>query len=379
MRLVYALPRWPTLYTTYIFRELQWMRSRGHHVAVISMTRGDADGSAILASYGLDDVPVLQLLSSTGGAQTAIDDAVTFARAQRPELVNAHMGREAADFARRLRACIGVPYVVRLYGGDVHSHPAPNLAEILDGATVVCSVSRFLAEVLTGRRARPFPPPGLPIRVDANKLRICHDGLAASMMAAAAAEQREGELIVGSVGRLAPIKRHCDIIDALAGLAHQHPGLRLRLIGGGELMTDLHERARALGMAHRVELTGPLPWSQVACELRKLHVYVQASLLEGFCTASVEAAAQGLPLLLSRTGIHEECVVPDVNGHLFEPGDVPALRERLASMLTIGCERRREMGAASLRIARERYVLDRLLPRVEAIFQAAVDRRPIPA
>jgi glycosyltransferase involved in cell wall biosynthesis len=270
--------------------------------------------------------------------------------------------------------------VVRLYGGDVHSHPAPNLAELLDGAAVVCAVSAFLADLLTGRRTRPVPPAGLPLRqLDRSKLRICHDGLSEALIAGRAAPQSDEAHIVGSIGRLAPVKRHEDIIEAVAGLAPRYPGLRLRLIGGGDLMEPLKRQAEDLGVPDRVDFVGPLSWSAVLAETRQLHIYVQASAREGFCTSSVEAACQGLPLLLSRTGIHEELVEPGVNGELFEPGDVRALGDRLRRLIESGAPRRHEMGTASLRIARAGYVLERLLPRLEAMFEAVIDGRAVPA
>jgi glycosyltransferase involved in cell wall biosynthesis len=386
MNVTYTVPVWPSPYATYVFRELQWMRARGHRVAVISVKPGPPEGAAAVAAFGLQDMPVLQLGGTAPTAAAvakdgALDDALAFVRTHDPGVINAHMGREAADLARRIRARTGVPYVVRLYGGDVHSNPAPNLAELLDEASLVCSVSAFLADLLTGRRTRPVPPPGLPLRhLDRAKLRICHDGLAEALMADDAVPQSDEQpIVVGSIGRLAPLKRHADIVEAVAGLTAESPGLRLRLIGGGDLMAPLQQQAQALGVGDRVDFTGPLPWSAVLAETRRLHIYVQASSLEGFCTSSVEAACQGLPLLLSRTGIHEELVAPGVNGDLFEPGDVAALRERLRHLLDIGAGRRREMGAASLRIARRCYVLERLLPRLEAMFEAVADGRTVPA
>lgn len=43
MRLLYAVPFWPHLYTPFLSREMAWMRSRGHSVAVIS-TQPRPDG-----------------------------------------------------------------------------------------------------------------------------------------------------------------------------------------------------------------------------------------------------------------------------------------------------------------------------------------------
>jgi len=95
--------------------------------------------------------------------------------------------------------------------------------------------------------------------------------------------------------------------------------------------------------------------------------------------ATIEAAFQGIPLVLSRTGASEQSVEPGVNGHLFDSGDVPALRESLRSLLCAGSARREQMGAASLEIVGRRFSAENILPGIEAIFRAVISGQSLPA
>jgi mannosyltransferase len=109
--------------------------------------------------------------------------------------------------------------------------------------------------------------------------------------------------------------------------------------------------------------------------VRQFHIYVQCSELEGCSLANIEAAFHGIPMVLSRTGANEQCVEPDANGYVFDPGDGVALCESLRTLLLAGARKREEMGRASLEIARQRFCAENILPRLEAVFQDAINTR----
>jgi glycosyltransferase involved in cell wall biosynthesis len=107
--------------------------------------------------------------------------------------------------------------------------------------------------------------------------------------------------------------------------------------------------------------------------VRQFHIYVQTSELEGCSLANIEAGFQGIPLLLSRTGANEQCVEPEVNGYLFDPGDVTALSEHLRMLLLAGAHKREQMGEASLHIVGSRFSAEKVMPLLESVFQNAIN------
>ena len=139
------------------------------------------------------------------------------------------------------------------------------------------------------------------------------------------------------------------------------------------ILPELQALASRLSIADRFEITGFRSWADVMDLARQFHIYVQSSELEGCSLANIEAAFQGIPLVLSRTGANEQCVEQGVNGYLFDPGDVTALRESLRTLLLAGARKREQMGRASLEIAGLRFSAETIMPQLEAVFKNAID------
>lgn len=379
MRLLYLVDHWPGLFEAYLLREMQWMRQRGHYVAVLSLGLGGPHGfrdetrdRVDLAEFGLHDVPALQLDARHMENEQVLWESLSFLDKCGAELIDAHLAREPAETACRIHLSSGVPFVVRMRGGDVHSNTSHMLATIVHYAAAVCPMSQFLADVLVGRRALIKMPQGLPVKVEHDKLHVIPNSLPEKYLATDPIPQNDCQQVIGAIGRLVPVKRFQDLIEAVAKLAPEFPGLKLKIVGGGVLLSELQALTSQLGIAGRLEITGFQSWHSVMSIVRQFHIYVQASELEGCSLANIEAAFQGIPLLLSRTGANEQCVEPGVNGYLFNPGDVTALSEHLRTLLVVGAHKREQMGNASLNIVGSRFCAEKVMPLLETVFLNAI-------
>jgi glycosyltransferase involved in cell wall biosynthesis len=378
MKLLYLMNHWPSLFTTDLFREIQWLRQRGHSVAVVSLgLRGpylfesETRDHVELAKFGVDDVPVLQLDARSTGREEIIRQAAAFAYKHETELAVVAEARLPGEAACDLYLDSGIPFVLRMRGGDVHSNPSPRLAEMLQHASDVCPMSKFLADILTGKRILKKTPAGIPAKVRSAKLHLMPGSLASSFLSDRPIAQSDDTQVIGAIGRAVPLKRFPDIIHAVAGLVADFPGLQLKIIGGGELLPELRELAARAGIGDRFEITGFHKWTEVIPLVRAFHIYVQASELEAFPLSLLEAGFQGLPMVLSTVGSYEQMVEPGVNGYWFDPGDVAALRKRLRTLLLAGAARREQMGKETLKIM-EQFTEETVLPQIEAIFQNAI-------
>lgn len=415
MNICYMLPFWPYLYTPYLFREIAWLRGRGHHVVVVSLAPPPGP-TADLSQWKLTDIPTLQvrrqyhsdkeLLRSVAalglrGARirsklplrAAIDHAgvrqgvhewamlkriVTFLKAHRIEVIDAHWASEAAATAVDVKAAMDIPFAMRVHGGDAYRNPSPMLPVFVKEASAICPVSAFNADLIRGKRLVDRLPLVPQTDIDESKLRICHNSLPDEAIADAPAKQQDDIVRIGTIGRLDPEKHHADMILALANVKDEFPQARLRLVGGGVLQEDLEMKADALDVRDRVEITGAQPWEKVIELARGHHIYCQASEVEGCSLATLEGQAQGVPVILSKTGAHSASIEEGVNGYLFDSGDVDALTEHLRNMLRRSADDRRAMGEASLRLIRERFRFATLMPRMEAIFEAVRTGSPLP-
>jgi glycosyltransferase involved in cell wall biosynthesis len=378
MRLLYFVDEWPNLFQRYIYREMQWMRGRGHSISVICLNcmpngfQKETKGYVDLAEFHLEDVPALRLDSSQMTRDAIADEALRFARTHEAQFIDAHMGREPAELACELYLTGGIPYAVRLRGGDVHGRTSPKLAEILRYASAVCPMSQFLVDVLTGTRTLSRKPQGIPAEVRPGTLHVVPGCLPQEYLATGPTMQSDDSQMIGAIGRTVPDKRFNDIIEAVGGLVSEFPGLKLKIVGGGSIFEDLRALASRSGIGERVEITGFKNWAETMQIARQFHIYVHASEFEGFGFSTIEAAFQGVPLVLSRAGVNEQCVEEGINGYLFNAGDVVVLREHLRTLLLMSARRREQMGKATLEIVGQRFGADRVMPMIEAIYQDAI-------
>lgn len=188
----------------------------------------------------------------------------------------------------------------------------------------------------------------------------------------------EPDLIL-HVARLVEKKGTQVLIETMRHLA----GARLVIIGDGPLRAALTRQAQEFG--GRIRFLGALPsdevikWMQRASVLAVPSVTAADGDAEGLPNVVVEAAAAGLPVVGTRHSGIPEAVEDGTSGFLVPERDVEALAARLATLL--GSESlRREMGAATRRLAERKFDRQMLTERLEAIYdRVAGFERPAPA
>ena len=184
---------------------------------------------------------------------------------------------------------------------------------------------------------------------------------------------REELVIIGTVGRLQPVKDQQLLLRAFAGLVRESPGVaataRLLLVGNGPLRDTLMQLAQSLGIAHLTAFTGDR--TDVAQLLQCMDVFVLPSLAEGISNTLLEAMATGLPVVATRVGGNVELVRDGENGALFESGDVASLTHLLAGYVTDGSARRRH-GERSRRLALESFSLEAMIEGYRGAYETLI-------
>lgn len=187
-------------------------------------------------------------------------------------------------------------------------------------------VSHYSADVLD-------TPPG--------RTRVIYGGVDPHAFAPDTAARRSGVLFVG---RITPHKGIDRLIEALPA------GVPLTVVGSEGHDPDLPEREypsflRRLASGRDVHFTGPVPDASLPSLYRQAAVLVlpsvgvtcygqEVAVSELLGLVVLEAMASGTPTICSRLGGLPEVVEHGVTGFLFEPGNVPELRERIAEVLS---------------------------------------------
>ncbi|HXT10194.1 MAG TPA: glycosyltransferase family 4 protein [Candidatus Angelobacter sp.] len=116
------------------------------------------------------------------------------------------------------------------------------------------------------------------------------------------------------VARLAPNKRFDHAIRALKLLTDSHIPAQLKIVGDGELKSELEQLTRTLKLEDRVHFTGWLSEEEKHAELRRAHFLVHTSLREGWGLNVIEANAMGTPAAVYPVGGLIDSTVPGQTG-----------------------------------------------------------------
>jgi glycosyltransferase involved in cell wall biosynthesis len=147
--------------------------------------------------------------------------------------------------------------------------------------------------------------------------------------------------IVGMVANFHVWKRHADLLAAFALVRQRVPAAQLVLVGAGPPDTAARELAQSLGCAGAVHFLGAV--ADAIPVVRHFAIGVLCSDSEGLSNAVIEYMAAGKPTICTDVGGNAELIERNRAGVLIQPGDVPALADQIASLLTRP-ELRREMG-----------------------------------
>ncbi|MCI9331683.1 MAG: glycosyltransferase family 1 protein [Oscillibacter sp.] len=107
----------------------------------------------------------------------------------------------------------------------------------------------------------------------------------------------EGNFVLGTVGRMSYQKNHSFLIDLFAEFHQIYPRSKLLIVGDGELREALTEQVLHRNLEKAVLLPG---WrTDVETYLQAMDLFLLPSRFEGLGIVAVEAAASGLPCVVS--------------------------------------------------------------------------------
>ena len=181
----------------------------------------------------------------------------------------------------------------------------------------------------------------------------------------------DGEVVVGSVGRLVPQKGYRVLLEAAPHLLQQCPRTKFILVGAGRERVQLEDRAKELGIAHGVHFVGETdrPMDAIAA----MDVFVVSSLFEPFGQVLLEAMVCSRPIVASNVGGIPEVVEHEISGLLVPPRDPERLAQAILALLTDRDKAMRLVRAGRTRV-KTLFGLDTMIDRVEVCFEEAMGR-----
>ncbi|MEE8154720.1 MAG: glycosyltransferase, partial [Phycisphaerales bacterium] len=177
----------------------------------------------------------------------------------------------------------------------------------------------------------------------------------------------DDDFVLGTIARLAELKGHDDLLDALSPMMHTHPNLKLLWVGDGWWRDRLLKRIQRLGLESQVVLTGLVEPQRIPACLGAMNVLVHPSYREGLPRAVPQALLSGVPTIVYDVdGAKEVCIDGEV-GRLVPPGDLTALLDAVQWMMDHPNERT-AMGRRGRELCRDRFASSRMVEQLEAVY-----------
>jgi glycosyltransferase involved in cell wall biosynthesis len=188
-----------------------------------------------------------------------------------------------------------------------------------------------------------------------SRVQVLHNGIepgpmvnaTAGRTARAALGLSNDELIVGTVGRLDPVKSFETLIQSLAIVRSEFHDARLVIVGDGAERASLEAEARRLQVDPAVIFAGHR--QDVRALLPAFDIFANSSTHEGVSLTILEAMAASVPVVATRVGGTPEVVTPGT-GILVAPRSADQLAAALAELARDGDRRARIGEAARARV-----------------------------
>ncbi len=274
-----------------------------------------------------------------------------FIRDNRIDLIHAHLAY-AATWAALASRITGVPSVATLHVAP----PARGLSRLRD-RLMRFALRRWSSRVIAVSDA-------LRRQYGDDRFLVAHNGIDVDRFAGSREESRERIAREFGIPRDAKIVVTVSVlregkgVEVLLRAFESVDDAWLLIIGDGpkrEEWQRLAKSDRIRWAGFRRDVNELLP----GCDL-----FVLASFEDAFPTVLLEAMAAGLPVVASRVGGIPEITVET----LVPPGDARALANAVRDLLA-NDERRRAMGEAAQRRARERFSTAAWIARLEQIYE----------
>jgi glycosyltransferase involved in cell wall biosynthesis len=216
----------------------------------------------------------------------------------------------------------------------------------------------------------------------ADKIVVIPNGINDEFVANGSREQERAALgfesrdhVIGTLGRLAWKKGHEYFLEAASVVLRADPQAIFAVVGDGPLRGPLEEKARTLGIAHRVKFLGQRLDSQAVISL--FDIFVLPSVIEGMPNALLEAMALEKPVVVTDAGGNAEVVRHNESGLVVPTRDAEALARAILQLLKDPALAQRYATSARQSV-RQRFSFRQTLQAMETLYEEMLAAKGIP-
>jgi len=175
---------------------------------------------------------------------------------------------------------------------------------------------------------------------------------------------------IGIVARLADVKGHFYLIEAMKDILRVFPLAKLIIAGTGKIKDKLIRYTQDLGIKENVVFVSHVDSYEI---LSTLDLFVLPSIEEGLGLSLMEAMAVGLPVVASDTGGIRDFVKDNFNGLLVRPKDVKDLSFRIIELLK-DKGKMKLLGENAKDFIRDNFPEEKMLDKTQKVYQECLEK-----
>lgn len=276
--------------------------------------------------------------------------------------IHAHFASSPASVAMAAARLAGISFSFTAHAIDIFAHRVM-LAEKLREARFVIAISEYNKRIMSEL-----------VPEASAKIHVVHCGVDPDVFAPDESRADGTPPVLLAVGQMREKKGLKYLVEASRLLAERGIDFKCVIVGGGEGLDDLKAQVAESGLDGRVSLTGPLFQSEVRARLRTADVFVLPCVVaadgdqDGIPVSLVEAMAGELPVVSTHVSGIPELVTDGHEGLLVPPRDAAALARALERLIGDPLLRR-QLGRNARSKVLSQFDLDQNVQNLIQIFQ----------
>ena len=351
------------------------LRARGWKVKIVSLL----PLSLLSAELEESDIEIASLSMKRGIPDPrAMWGLIKELRGFRPDVVHCHMP-QANLLARAVRPLRAFPVLIstlhnltmeRVNGGS------GRFLEVAHGWT-----DRFcdLTTVICTPAVKSYLERGA---VSAHKIAVFYNGVNTLNFQADAGKRKdcrrelgiEGTFAWLAIGRLELAKDYPNLIRAFQKVVESRPETVLLICGRGSLENEIRAQVTACGLQEHVKFLGVR--RDIPDVMNAADGFVLSSYLEGLPMVLLQASSVGMPIVATDVGGNAEVVIDESNGFVVPVRNDRALADAMERVLNLPESARARMAERGREHAREKFEIERILDRWEALYVSKLEKKP---
>ncbi|MCD6217616.1 glycosyltransferase family 4 protein [bacterium] len=184
----------------------------------------------------------------------------------------------------------------------------------------------------------------------------------------------DDDLLVGFVGRLAPIKRVDRLINAYEEVTRKVPQGKLVIVGDGELRGEMQEMVRMKKLEDKIFFLGVR--QDLETVYSGIDVIAMSSDNEGTPAVLIEALTYGKPVASTNVGGIPDVVTDGFSGLLAKANGHSDLANALIEMLN-NRELREELGDNGRNDVHRKFSLQNLISKLDSLYMSELKLKPV--